>query len=123
MEVKTVNVTVQLALAFKTPPLRLRLRLPPLYVAVPLVHVVPELEPLRLTGKALAATATPVSWLEAFGFEIVSVSVEVEMPFDAIEVGENEAEMVGAVTELTVSVPVVAVPPAAEFVAETAPVV
>jgi len=110
--VKTVSVTVQLVLAFKTPPLRLRLRLPPLYVAVPLVQVVPGLDPFRLAGKALAATATPVSWVEAFGFEIVMVNVDVEMPFDAIEAGENAAEIVGALGTVTVSgVGVVAVVP------------
>ena len=114
---------MQLVLAFSVAPLRLRLRVPLLYVAVPLVQVVPGLEPLRLAGKALAATATPVSCCDPFGFEIVMVRVDVEMPFAAIEVGENDAAMVGAVTELTVSVLVVAVPPVAEFEAETAPVV
>lgn len=100
---KTESVTVQLVLAFRTPPLRLRLRVPPLYVAVLDVQVVPGLVPLRLTGNALAATATPVSWVDAFGFEIVRVRVEYELPFDAIEVGENEAEMIGALGALTVS--------------------
>jgi hypothetical protein len=115
-------VTVQLALAFKVAPLRLRLRVPALYVAVPLVQVVPGLDPFKLTGKALAATATPVSCDAPFGFVIVSVSVDEEPA--TTDVGENAAAMVGAVTELTVSgVLVVAVPPAPEFEAETAPVV
>jgi len=90
---------------------------------VPEVQVVAGLAPVKLAGNALAATASPVSWVEAFGFEIVRVNVEVEPAAVEIEVGENAAEMVGGLAAVTVSVLVVAVLPVAEFEAETAPVV
>ncbi|WP_456619030.1 MULTISPECIES: hypothetical protein [unclassified Bradyrhizobium] len=91
----TVSVTVQLPLALSVAPLRLRL--PPLKVAVPLAQVVPAPLPFRPAGRALAATARPVTW-KLLGFVMVTVSVDVEPPAVEIDVGENAAAMLGAVT-------------------------
>ena len=116
----TVSVTVQEPLLAIVAPDRLRLPAPKL--AVPLVQVVAGLDPLRFAGSAAAATATPVSWMDAFG--LVTVSVSVDVPPAAIVVGLNAAAMVGADAVLTVSgVAVVAVVPVTPEgpVAEIAP--
>jgi hypothetical protein len=116
----TVSVTVQDPLLAIVPPDRLRL--PPLKLAVP-PQVVAAFDPLRFVGNGEAATATPVSWVDAFG--LVMVSVSVELPPSAIVAGLNAAAMVGTDGGFTVSVFVVAVLPVRLEgpVAETAPVV
>jgi hypothetical protein len=119
----TVSVTVQLVLPLSVAPDSDRL--PPEKLAVP-PQVVCGLAPLRFAGSGLAATATPVNCVEVFPLVIVSVSVEVDAVAVVIEVGENAAAMVGAVTTVAVSPgDVVAVLPVTDAgpVADTVPVV
>jgi hypothetical protein len=96
----TVSVTVQEPLPAIVAPDRLRL--PPLKLAVPLVQVVAGPDPLRFAGSAEAATARPVSWVDAFGLVMVSVSVAV--PPAVIIVVLNAAAIVGALGAVTTSV-------------------
>ena len=107
----TVSVTVQEPLLAIVAPDRLRL--PALKLTVPLLQVVAWPDPLRFAGSAEAVTATPVSWIDAFGLLMVSVSVEV--PPAVIEVGLNAAAMVGA--DSTVSCAEVPALPAEALVA------
>jgi hypothetical protein len=66
----------------------------------------------------VSLNATPVSAVPAFGFVIVKVSVLT--PPTAIEFGENDLLIPGAVLTVSVSLPVLPVPP---FVEVTLPVV
>ncbi len=112
----TVAVTVQLAAPAIEPPVNF-IDVVVEVVTEPLVHVVAAPVCVMPDGR-LSVTATPVSVVDALGFVIVRVRVDV--PPEPMPVGLNDLVIVGAATTVKVALAVRPLPP---FVELTAPVV